>query len=181
MLFKKNTKEFIKKGNTYLAVGDCERAIDCFDKALSVEPSNIEALNLMKNAKEELKSKNEAKTKPVKLGAIDITKGSVGLQSLRGLFKVLIPINSVFPIENSQIVTTIKDSQESIITHPGFGNYEKMRGNQSFGMWEINGIPVTTKEIPRIEIKLRLEITGELYLSAKEILEKKNLSISRLR
>ncbi len=99
---------------------------------------------------------------------VDVTPLSLGIETLGGIFNVLIEANTSIPVRKTQIYTTASDNQPSVEIHVLQGERKMAADNKSLGRFHLDGIPMAPRGVPQIEVTFDIDANGILNVSAKE-------------
>jgi molecular chaperone DnaK len=99
---------------------------------------------------------------------LDVTPLSLGVETLGGVFTVLIPRNTTIPTRQSQIFTTAADNQTTVEVHVLQGERPLAKDNTSLGRFFLDGIPPAPRGMPQIEVTFDIDENGILHVSAKD-------------
>ena len=108
---------------------------------------------------------------------LDVTPLSLGIETLGGVFTVLIPRNTTIPTKKSEIFTTATDNQTTVEIHVLQGERPMARDNKSIGRFYLDGIPPAPRGVPQIEVTFDIDANGILHVSAKDKATGKEQSI----
>jgi molecular chaperone DnaK len=100
---------------------------------------------------------------------LDITPHSLGIETEKDHFSVLVPRNSNIPTSASKRFTTTVDNQKVVRIHVLQGETAFASQNHSLCFFKLSGIPPAPKEIPEIEVKFQIDANGILHVSAIDI------------
>ncbi|MDO6354482.1 molecular chaperone DnaK [Caloramator sp. CAR-1] len=100
---------------------------------------------------------------------LDVTPLSLGIETLGGVFTVLIPRNTTIPTKKSQIFSTAADGQTSVEIHVLQGERPMARDNKTLGRFTLSGIPPAPRGVPQIEVTFDIDANGILNVSAKDL------------
>jgi molecular chaperone DnaK len=100
---------------------------------------------------------------------LDVTPLSLGVETLGGVFHVLIPRNTTIPTSKSEIFTTADDNQPSVEIHVLQGERPMARDNKSIGRFILDGILPAPRGVPKIEVTFDIDANGILTVSAKDL------------
>jgi molecular chaperone DnaK len=102
----------------------------------------------------------------------DVTSHTLGLEDDQGCFIELIPANTPYPVEKSQLFTTVEDEQKEVIIHImqreelGDSNQENL---VSLGKFHLEGIKPVQAGEPSIDVTFEIDRNGILNVSALDI------------
>lgn len=97
---------------------------------------------------------------------LDVTPLSLGIETLGGIFTVLIPKNTTIPTKKSQVFTTAADGQSSVEIHVLQGERPMAQDNKTLGRFILDGIPPSPRGVPQIEVTFDIDANGILQVSA---------------
>jgi len=100
---------------------------------------------------------------------LDVTPLSLGIETLGGVFTVLIPRGTTIPTRKSQIFTTAADNQTSVTIHVLQGERPMAADNKSIARFELVGIPPAPRGVPQIEVTFDIDADGILHVTAKDL------------
>ncbi|WP_027717868.1 molecular chaperone DnaK [Desulfovirgula thermocuniculi] len=109
---------------------------------------------------------------------LDVTPLSLGIETLGGVFTVIIPRNTTIPTSKSQIFTTAADGQTTVEIHVLQGERPMAADNKSLGRFLLTGIPPAPRGVPQIEVKFDIDVNGIVHVSAKDLGTGKEQSIT---
>ncbi len=108
---------------------------------------------------------------------LDVTPLSLGIETLGGVFTVIIPRGTTIPTKKSQIFTTAADNQTSVTIHVLQGERPMAKDNKSIARFELVGIPPAPRGVPQIEVTFDIDADGILHVTAKDLATGKEQSI----
>ena len=97
---------------------------------------------------------------------LDLTPLSIGLDTIGGLMKKLIPRNTTIPVRRSDIFSTSENNQNTVEIHVNQGEREMAADNKSLGRFKLYGIPPAPKGIPQIQVSFDIDANGILQVTA---------------
>ncbi|MBW4641763.1 MAG: molecular chaperone DnaK [Goleter apudmare HA4340-LM2] len=97
---------------------------------------------------------------------LDVTPLSVGLETIGGLMKKLIPRNTTIPVRRSDIFSTSENNQNTVEIHVVQGEREMAANNKSLGRFKLYGIPPAPRGIPQIQVSFDVDANGILQVTA---------------
>ena len=99
---------------------------------------------------------------------LDVTPLSLGLETIGGLMKKLIPRNTTIPVRRSDIFSTGEDNQTLVEIHVLQGEREMSTGNKSLGRFKLTGIPPAPRGIPQVQVAFDIDANGILQVTAMD-------------
>jgi len=99
---------------------------------------------------------------------LDVTPLSLGIETLGQVNTILIPKNTTVPTTKTQIFSTAADNQTSVEIHVLQGERPMAPDNKTLGRFILDGIPLSVRGIPQIEIAFDIDANGILNVSAKD-------------
>jgi len=108
---------------------------------------------------------------------LDVTPLSLGVETLGGVFDVVIPRNTTIPTRKSKIYTTAEDNQTSVLIKVYQGERPIASENRLLGQFELTGIPPAPRGVPQIEVTFDIDADGILHVTAVDKATQKEASI----
>ncbi|MFN3567590.1 MAG: molecular chaperone DnaK [Caldimicrobium sp.] len=108
---------------------------------------------------------------------LDVVPLSLGIETLGGVFTVLIPRGTTIPTRRSQIFTTAADNQTAVTIHVLQGERPLAKDNKSIAKFDLVGIPPAPRGVPQIEVTFDIDADGILHVTAKDLGTGKEQSI----
>jgi molecular chaperone DnaK len=99
---------------------------------------------------------------------LDVTPLSLGLETIGGVMKKLIPRNTTIPVRKSDIFSTSENNQTMVEVHVVQGEREMANDNKSLGRFKLTGIPPAPKGIPQVQVSLDIDANGILQVTAMD-------------
>ncbi|WP_310427775.1 molecular chaperone DnaK [Chamaesiphon sp. VAR_48_metabat_135_sub] len=99
---------------------------------------------------------------------LDVTPLSIGLETIGGVMKKLIPRNTTIPVRKSDIFSTSENNQTMVEVHVVQGEREMANDNKSLGRFKLTGIPPAPKGIPQVQVSLDIDANGILQVTAMD-------------
>ncbi len=99
---------------------------------------------------------------------LDVTPVSIGLETVGGLMKKLIPRNTTIPVRRSDVFSTSEDNQTSVEINVVQGEREMASGNKTLGRFKLMGIPPAPRGIPQVQVSLDIDANGILQVTAMD-------------
>ena len=99
---------------------------------------------------------------------LDVTPLSLGIETMGGVYDVVIESNSTIPTKKSKIYSTAADNQPSVEIHILQGERSMARDNRTVGRFILGDIPPAPRGVPQIEVTFDMDANGILNVSAKD-------------
>jgi molecular chaperone DnaK len=99
---------------------------------------------------------------------LDVTPLSLGIETMGGVYDVVIEANSTIPTKKSKVYSTASDNQPSVEIHILQGERPMARDNRTVGRFILDGIPAAPRGMPQIEVSFDIDANGILHVSAKD-------------
>ena len=99
---------------------------------------------------------------------LDVTPLSMGIETMGGIYDVVIESNSTIPTKKSKVYSTASDNQPSVEIHILQGERKMARDNRPIGRFILDGIPPAPRGMPQIEVSFDIDANGILSVSAKD-------------
>ncbi|MEO0836657.1 MAG: molecular chaperone DnaK, partial [Cyanobacteria bacterium J06642_3] len=99
---------------------------------------------------------------------LDVTPLSLGLETIGGVTKKLIPRNTTIPVRRSDTFSTGENNQTVVEVHALQGEREMSSGNKSLGRFKLTGIPPAPRGIPQIQVSFDIDANGILQVTARD-------------
>jgi molecular chaperone DnaK len=109
---------------------------------------------------------------------LDVTPLSLGIETLGGIFSRIINRNTTIPTKKSQEFSTAADNQTSVTIKVFQGEREMANDNKLLGSFDLHGIPMAPKGVPRIEVTFDIDANGICHVTAKEATSGKQMGIT---
>jgi molecular chaperone DnaK len=97
---------------------------------------------------------------------LDVTPLSLGLETIGGVMKKLIPRNTTIPVRRSDIFSTSENNQNTVEINVIQGEREMASDNKSLGRFKLYGIPPAPRGIPQIQVSFDIDANGILQVTA---------------
>ncbi|MFB2892281.1 molecular chaperone DnaK [Aerosakkonemataceae cyanobacterium BLCC-F50] len=97
---------------------------------------------------------------------LDVTPLSLGLETIGGVMKKLIPRNTTIPVRRSDTFSTGENNQTMVEIHVLQGEREMAKDNKSLGRFKLLGIPPAPRGIPQIQVAFDIDANGILQVTA---------------
>jgi len=108
----------------------------------------------------------------------DVTPLSLGLETIGGVMKVLIPRNTSIPVRKSDVFSTSEANQSSVEIHVLQGERQMAEGNKSLGRFRLSGIPPAPRGVPQVQVSFDIDANGLLQVSATDRTTGRQQSVS---
>lgn len=99
---------------------------------------------------------------------LDVTPLSMGIETMGGVYDVVIEANATIPTKKSKVYSTAADNQPSVEIHILQGERPMARDNRSVGRFILDGIPPAMRGTPQIEVTFDIDANGILNVSAMD-------------
>ncbi|MBK8044968.1 MAG: molecular chaperone DnaK [Haliscomenobacter sp.] len=99
---------------------------------------------------------------------LDVTPLSMGIETMGGVYDVVIESNSTIPTKKTKVYSTASDNQPSVEIHVLQGERPMAKDNRTVGRFILDGIPPSPRGMPMIEVTFDMDANGILSVSAKD-------------
>lgn len=99
---------------------------------------------------------------------LDVTPLSMGIETMGGVYDVVIEGNTTIPSRKSKVYSTAADNQPSVEIHILQGERSMAKDNRSVGRFILDGIPPSPRGVPQVEVTFDMDANGILNVSAKD-------------
>lgn len=99
---------------------------------------------------------------------LDVTPLSIGVETIGGVTKKLLPRNTTMPVRRSDIFSTSENNQTSVEIHVVQGEREMAEDNKSLGRFKLTGIPPAPRGVPQIQVSFDIDSNGILQVIARD-------------
>ncbi|MCB0629676.1 MAG: molecular chaperone DnaK [Saprospiraceae bacterium] len=99
---------------------------------------------------------------------LDVTPLSMGIETMGGVYDVVIESNSTIPTKKSKVYSTAADNQPSVEIHILQGERPMAKDNRTVGRFILDGLPPAPRGVPQIEVSFDMDANGILNVSAKD-------------
>jgi molecular chaperone DnaK len=97
---------------------------------------------------------------------LDVIPLSLGLETIGGVMKKVIPRNTTIPVRRSDVFSTSENNQTVVEVHILQGEREMAADNKSLGRFKLMGVPPAPRGIPQIQVAFDIDANGILQVSA---------------
>ena len=109
---------------------------------------------------------------------LDVTPLSLGVETLGGVFDVMIPRNTTIPIDKTKVYSTAADNQTSVEIHVLQGERPMAGQNRTLGKFHLEGIMPAPRGVPKVEVTFSIDANGIVNVSAKDMATGKQQKIT---
>ncbi len=99
---------------------------------------------------------------------LDVTPLSMGIETMGGVYDVVIEANSTIPTKKSKIYSTAADNQPSVEIHILQGERPMASANRTVGRFILSDIPPAPRGMPQVEVTFDMDANGILNVGAKD-------------
>ena len=99
---------------------------------------------------------------------LDVTPLSIGVETIGGVSKKIVPRNTTIPVRRSDIFSTSENNQTSVEIHVVQGEREMASDNKSLGRFKLTGIPPAPRGVPQIQVSFDIDANGILQVIARD-------------
>lgn len=99
---------------------------------------------------------------------LDVIPLSLGLETIGGVMKKVIPRNTTIPVRRSDVFSTSENNQTVVEVHVLQGEREMGTDNKSLGRFKLMGIPPAPRGIPQVQVSFDIDANGILQVSAMD-------------
>ena len=96
----------------------------------------------------------------------DVTPLSLGIETMGGVYDVVIEANTTVPTKKSKTYSTASDNQPQVEIHVLQGERPMARDNRSVGKFILDGIPPAPRGVPQVEVTFDIDANGILSVTA---------------
>ncbi|MGB8698373.1 MAG: molecular chaperone DnaK, partial [Thermosynechococcaceae cyanobacterium] len=97
---------------------------------------------------------------------LDVTPLSLGIETIGGVMKPLIPRNTSIPVRRSDLFSTAENNQSQVEIHILQGERQLAENNKSLGRFQLRGIPPAPRGIPQVQVAFDIDANGILQVTA---------------
>lgn len=97
---------------------------------------------------------------------LDVTPLSLGIETMGGVYDVVIEANTTVPTKKTKTYSTASDNQPQVEIHVLQGERPMARDNRSVGRFILDGIPPAPRGVPQVEVTFDIDANGILSVTA---------------
>ncbi len=97
---------------------------------------------------------------------LDVTPLSLGIETMGGIYDVVIEANTTVPTKKSKTYSTASDNQPQVEIHILQGERPMAKDNRSVGRFVLDGIMPAPRGIPQVEVAFDIDANGILSVTA---------------
>ncbi|MCB0532972.1 MAG: molecular chaperone DnaK [Lewinellaceae bacterium] len=97
---------------------------------------------------------------------LDVTPLSLGIETMGGVYDVVIEANTTVPTKKMKTYSTASDNQPQVEIHVLQGERPMARDNRSVGRFILDGIPPAPRGVPQVEVTFDIDANGILSVTA---------------
>ncbi|KAG5834703.1 hypothetical protein ANANG_G00264400 [Anguilla anguilla] len=97
---------------------------------------------------------------------LDVYPLTLGIETVGGVMKKLIPRNTWLPVTKSQIFSTVSDNQLTVTINVYEGEHPQTKDNNLLGTFDLTGIPPAPRGVPHIKVTFEITVNGILSVTA---------------
>jgi len=99
---------------------------------------------------------------------LDVTPLSLGVETLGGIFDVVIERNTTIPTSKEKVYSTAEDGQTAVDIRVFQGERKMAEHNRLLGTFRLEGIPPAPRGLPQIAVTFDIDANGILNVTAKD-------------
>ena len=99
---------------------------------------------------------------------LDVTPLSLGIETMGGIYDVVIEANTTVPTKKSKTYSTASDNQPQVEIHILQGERPMARDNRAVGRFILEGIMPAPRGVPQIEVTFDMDANGILSVTAMD-------------
>lgn len=99
---------------------------------------------------------------------LDVTPLSIGIETIGGVTKKLLPRNTTIPVRRSDMFSTSENNQTMVEIHVVQGEREMANDNKSLGRFKLTGIPPAPRGVAQVQVSFDIDANGILQVMARD-------------
>jgi len=99
---------------------------------------------------------------------LDVTPLSLGIETQGGIMTALITRNTTIPTKKTEVFSTAADNQTAVTVHVLQGERKMSGDNRTLAQFNLEGIPMSPRGVPQIEVTFDIDANGIVAVSAKD-------------
>ena len=99
---------------------------------------------------------------------LDVTALPFGIETMGGVFSVMIEANTTIPTSKTQVFSTAQDNQPGVQINVGTGERPLFKDNKFLGTFNLDGIMPARRGVPQIEVEFSISADSILTVKAKD-------------
>jgi len=99
---------------------------------------------------------------------LDVTPLFLGIETMNGIYDVVIDSNTTIPAKKSKVYSTASDNQPSVEIHILQGERSMAKDNRTVGRFILGDIPPAPRGTPQIEVSFDMNADGILEVTASD-------------
>ncbi|MDR0755406.1 MAG: molecular chaperone DnaK [Puniceicoccales bacterium] len=109
---------------------------------------------------------------------LDVTPLTLGIETAGGISTPMIDRNTTIPTKKTQTFSTYADNQTAVDIKVLQGERSLAKDNKILGTFRLEGIPMSPRGEPKIEVTFDIDASGILHVTAKDIASGKDQKIT---
>jgi molecular chaperone DnaK len=109
---------------------------------------------------------------------LDVTPLTLGIETAGGISTPMIDRNTTIPTKKTQTFSTYADNQTAVDIKVLQGERSLAKDNKTLGTFRLEGIPMSPRGEPKIEVTFDIDASGILHVTAKDTASGKDQKIT---